>query len=82
MEENKKSGDTKKVPRRDFLTRGAAVATGALAVGAAPAIGSAQSAGNKANFPASKAYIVYDSRICWGCQSCIDRKSTRLNSSH
>ena len=71
MEENKKSGEPRKVLRRDFLTRGAAVATGAIAVGAAPTIGSAQSAGNKATYPASKAYIVYDSRVCWGCQSCM-----------
>ena len=71
MEENKKSDESKKVLRRDFLTRGAAVATGAIAVGVAPVIGTAQSAENKATFPASKAYIVYDSRICWGCQSCM-----------
>jgi protein NrfC len=70
MDENKKSNEPKKVLRRDFLARSAAVATGALAVGA-PVVGSAQNAGTKATFPASTAYIVYDSRICWGCQSCM-----------
>jgi len=70
MDENKKSNEPKKVLRRDFLTRSAAVATGALAVGA-PVAGSAQNAGTKATFPASTAYIVYDSRACWGCQSCM-----------
>ena len=70
MDENKNSGETMKVPRRDFLTRGAAVAAGAFAIGA-PVIGSAQDAGTKAVFPVSTGYIVYDSRLCWGCQSCM-----------
>ena len=70
MDENKESGKPKKVLRREFLTHSAAVATGALAVGA-PVIGQAQNAGTKASFPESKAYIVYDSRICWGCQGCM-----------
>ncbi|MDR0311572.1 MAG: twin-arginine translocation signal domain-containing protein, partial [Acidobacteriota bacterium] len=60
MDENKKSVEPKKVLRREFLTRSAAVATGALAVGA-PIAGSAQNAGTKAAFPASTGYIVYDS---------------------
>ena len=75
MDENKKSKEPKKVPRRTFLTRGAAVATGALAVGA-PVIGSAQNAGTKAAYPASTGYIIYDSRVCWGCQSCMYACST------
>jgi len=70
MDENKKTNEPKKVLRREFLTRGAAVATGALAVGA-PVATAAQDAGTKAAFPASTGYIVYDSRSCWGCQSCM-----------
>jgi protein NrfC len=70
MDENKNLCKPKKVPRREFLTRGAAVAAGAVAVGAPVAV-SAQDAGTKASFPASTGYIVYDSRACWGCQSCM-----------
>jgi len=70
MNGNKKSDEPKKVLRREFLTRSAAVATGALAVGA-PVVRAAQDAGTKATFPASTGYIVYDSRACWGCQSCM-----------
>ena len=70
MDENKKSDESKKVMRREFLTRGAAIAAGAIAVGT-PVIGSAQDAGTKAAYPASTGYVVYDSRTCWGCQSCM-----------
>ena len=70
MDENKNSGETNKVLRREFLTRSAAVATGALMVGV-PNTGTAQDAGSKASFPASTGYIVHDSRVCWGCQSCM-----------
>ena len=70
MDENEKSSEPKKVLRREFLTHSAAVATGALFVGA-PVDGAAQNAGTKATFPASTGYIVYDSRLCLGCQSCM-----------
>jgi protein NrfC len=70
MDEKEKSGEPKKVLRREFLTRGAAVATGAAIAAGVPAVGSAQTT-TKVSYPASKAYIVYDSRLCWGCQSCM-----------
>ena len=72
MDKNKKKSDEpKKVLRREFLNRSIVVATGTLAVGA-PIVGSAQQdTGTKANFPVSTGYIVYDSRACWGCQSCM-----------
>ena len=69
MDKNEKTGEPKKVLRREFLTR-SAVATGALAMGA-PVVGAAQDAGTRATFPASTGYIVYDSRACWGCLSCM-----------
>ena len=71
MDKNKMADEPKKVPRREFLTRGVAVvATGAIAAGATVS-SAAQDAGTKASFPASSGYVVYDSSLCWGCQSCM-----------
>jgi protein NrfC len=70
MGELTKSGKTKKVLRRDFLTQSAAVATGALALGA-PAAKLANASESKVSVAPSTAYLVYDSRKCWGCQSCM-----------
>jgi protein NrfC len=59
----------KPVGRRDFLAgSGVAIAAGALSV-CAPE--SAEAAGEKPSYPASTGYIVYDSRLCLGCQSCM-----------
>ncbi|MBN2418131.1 MAG: twin-arginine translocation signal domain-containing protein, partial [Deltaproteobacteria bacterium] len=58
----------KKLNRREFLVgSGAALASGAIAAGT-PVI-ARESA--KKTYPKSEAYIVYDSRVCWGCQSCM-----------
>jgi protein NrfC len=69
-ESNKAEGEIKKVLRRDFLAGGgAAVAAGALGVcasGAATAFAQTQ-----VTYPASTGYLVYDSRLCLGCQSCM-----------
>lgn len=73
MSESTKSVDEKKVLRRDFLTGGgAALAAGAL-IAAVPAAAAAatESSECKANLAPSTAYLVYDSRLCWGCQSCM-----------
>ncbi len=75
MADAEKSGDKKKkVQRRDFLVGGgAAIAAGALAItasGAATALAEPETA-SKPTYPASAGYIVYDSRLCVGCQSCM-----------
>lgn len=74
-ESMKAESKTKKVLRRDFLTgSGAAIAAGALTVTAGDAaIGMAASSAQeaKASYAASRGYIVYDSRLCLGCQSCM-----------
>ncbi len=73
MAESRKAGDTKgKFLRRDFIAGGgAAIAAGALSLCAPePAAAVAQTEA-KASYAASKGYIVYDSRLCWGCQSCM-----------
>jgi protein NrfC len=63
------------VLRRDFLSgAGAAVAAGALAVYTPESAGAASSAGAsaaKVTYAESTGYIVYDSRLCLGCQSCM-----------
>ena len=66
----------KKVLRRNFLAgSGAAIAAGALAIRtleSAPALLAQPAAqGTKPSYAASTGYIVYDSRLCLGCQSCM-----------
>jgi protein NrfC len=63
--------DKKKlILRRDFLGS-AAVAAGALSIHA-PDLAAAQQPSPATNrYPASGGYLVYDSRICLGCQSCM-----------
>jgi protein NrfC len=75
MTETKKAGDKKKaVLRREFLVgSGAAIAAGALAVCAPESAATAltQTTTAKLSYAASSGYIVYDSRLCLGCQSCM-----------
>jgi protein NrfC len=81
MAESKEAGvKEKKVLRREFLAGGgAALAAGALeiCVGNSSALaGSAAKAAPKSaskapSYPESTGYIVYDSRLCFGCQSCM-----------
>ena len=74
MAESKKAESKKKtVLRRDFLRgSGAVIAAGTIGVGAAEisAAASPQTAAS-ISFPKSTGYIVYDSRLCLGCQSCM-----------
>ena len=58
----------KKMDRRQFLVgSSAALAAGALTAGLP---GTAEASAKK-SYPKSKAYLVYDSRLCLGCQSCM-----------
>jgi protein NrfC len=70
MARSNNDNDTKKkVLRRDFLIGGGtAIAAGALTV-CAPEAASAAPA--KVTYEKSEGYIVYDSRLCLGCQSCM-----------
>jgi protein NrfC len=71
MAESEKAEGKKKVRRREFLVGGgAALAAGALAVGV-PGAAAQTASPAKVTYPASTGYIVYDSRLCWGCQSCM-----------
>ena len=74
MAESKKAeGKEKKVLRREFLIGGgAAVAAGALAcTSVSTAAALAPEPQQKISYEASKGYLVYDSRLCLGCQSCM-----------
>jgi protein NrfC len=77
MTETRKAGDkNKKVLRRDFLAgSGTAIAAGALAVCTPESIAStldqAGAPAAKPVYEASTGYLVYDSRLCLGCQSCM-----------
>jgi protein NrfC len=65
--------EKKKLLRRDFLAgSGVAIAAGALAASPAGAMAlePAQSE-TKTVYAASTGYLVYDSRLCLGCQSCM-----------
>jgi protein NrfC len=71
-ESEKAERKTKKVLRREFLTGGgAAIAAGALAVCAPESAAALTQAAANVAYPASTGYIVYDSRVCLGCQSCM-----------
>lgn len=72
MADCKKAGENKKAfKRREFLAgSGAALAAGALAA-SVPGTSAAAAPQGKVSYPASAGYIVYDSRLCWGCQSCM-----------
>jgi protein NrfC len=77
MAESSKAGNKKKaVLRREFLVgSGAAIAAGALAMGGsesvAMAIPNPAAPAASTSYEPSKGYIVYDSRLCFGCQSCM-----------
>jgi protein NrfC len=70
---NKTENDKKSVSRRDFLKSGsAAIAAGALGVYASQSATDALADAKKeVSYLPSKGYIVHDSRLCYGCQSCM-----------
>jgi protein NrfC len=71
-ESDKAERETKKVLRRDFLAgSSAAIAAGALGVCASGAAANAFAQTPATIVPASTGYLVYDSRLCVGCQSCM-----------
>jgi protein NrfC len=76
MAESKKTGGKKEaVLRREFLIGGgAAIAAGALGVCASESAATAFTGAaplEAQSYAPSTGYIVYDSRLCLGCQSCM-----------
>ncbi len=72
-ESEKAEGKKRKVLRRDFLAgSGAVIAAGAVAVCAPESMAFTQAtSATKVSYAASTGYLVYDSRLCLGCQSCM-----------
>lgn len=69
--------ESKKVLRRDFLIAGGtAIASGALGGRAIAASAAPPPAAAKPGYAASTGYLVHDSRLCLGCQSCMFACST------
>jgi protein NrfC len=73
MAESKKAeGKRKKVLRREFLIGGgAAITAGALACTPASAAAAFATETKQTSYEPSTGYLVYDSRLCLGCQSCM-----------
>jgi protein NrfC len=73
---SKKETSEKKLNRRQFLvSSSAALATGALA--ATPGIKAARASEvREVTYPESKGYLVYDSKKCMGCTTCMLSCST------
>jgi len=68
--ENKEAAAKKQLSRRDFLvTGGTAVAAETLMAPAHAKAAAAPAAGTA--YPASKGYLVYDSKKCTGCTTCM-----------
>jgi len=68
----KSEKERKTVLRRDFLAGGgAALAAGALASVAGGAVSAEAAQSAQGRVEPSKGYLVYDSRLCFGCQSCM-----------
>ena len=68
--ETQKNKD-KKYSRRDFVVGGGTFLAGGALVAYAPAAKSAVAKAAENPYPLSSAYLVYDSRRCAGCQSCM-----------
>jgi protein NrfC len=69
-ESNQAGGKEKKVLRREFLVgSGVAIAAGALDI--CSNTSDAMAAPAAPAYAKSTGYIVYDSRLCFGCQSCM-----------
>ena len=64
-----KKNSGRKYSRRDFVVNSGAVIAGGALGAVLPA--AADPAKAKADYPQSTGYIVYDSRLCAGCQSCM-----------
>jgi protein NrfC len=60
-----------KFTRRDFVVGSGTVLAGGALTACAPAAAIAASPAEKNPYPPSTGYLVYDSRLCAGCQSCM-----------
>jgi protein NrfC len=68
--EKKEITEKRKYSRRDFLTIGGAVVAADVLLATAPA-GKVAAAPEECSYPESKGYLVYDSKKCIGCTTCM-----------
>lgn len=66
-----KNPEKKKFSRRDFVVGSGTVLAGGALAASTPAASLAATQAEKDSYPLSKGYLVYDSRLCAGCQSCM-----------
>jgi len=67
-----KKEEKKKFSRRNFVVgSGTILAGGVLTVAASEAVTAAPAVPAKTEYPLSQGYLVYDSRHCAGCQTCM-----------
>ena len=66
-----KKNQGKKYSRRDFVVGGGTVLAGGALAAYTPATTLAATKAAKSPYPPSTGYLVYDSRRCSGCQSCM-----------
>lgn len=70
---NREAAPKKRLSRRDFLVTGGTVVAVDALIAATPAAAAAAPAAAPAaaTYPASKGYLVYDSKKCAGCTTCM-----------
>lgn len=76
MAEDKKklkeeSSEKRKYSRRDFLTVSGTVVAADILMTAVPGVKAANSIPYQSSYPRSKGYLVYDSKKCIGCTTCM-----------
>jgi protein NrfC len=71
-----KASEKKKYSRRDFLAISGTVVAADLLMTAAPGIKGAPAEAEEISYPASIGYLVYDSKKCIGCTTCMLSCST------
>jgi protein NrfC len=69
--ENEEAAAKKQLSRRDFLVTGGAVVAVDALIATTPAKAIASPAESKTTYPESKGYLVYDSKKCAGCTTCM-----------
>lgn len=69
--ESEEAAAKKKYTRRDFLVTGGAVAAVDALIATTPAKAAVPAAAPANEYPVSKGYLVYDSKKCAGCTTCM-----------
>lgn len=68
---SKENAEKKKFSRRDFVVGSGTVLAGGALTACTPTTALAATQAGENPYPLSTGYLVYDSRLCAGCQSCM-----------